>query len=56
MARQRVLNTKEQDRIKQIDTLKQKHKGKTPVNITNADVMEWARQKMIQELDIEGAD
>ena len=47
------LPQKVQDRLARegrMQAIRDKHKGKTPDQITNADVMEYMKEEMVQEL------
>jgi len=54
MAQKRLTTPADRDRIQSRAALKRKHAGKTPDQITQADVLEWARVHMLEELKISG--
>jgi hypothetical protein len=52
MAQQRLTDDKTRQRLQQRAVFKEKHRGKTPEQITNADVLEWAKQEMLSALGL----
>ena len=52
MAQRRLSTTRDRERIRKAASRNQRHKGKRPGQITDAEVIAWAREKMLEELKL----
>ena len=52
MTIKRIVSAKERAHLKALGILREKHKGKTRDQITNADAMEYLKERMAKELNL----